>query len=193
MAVLRWSSPGGRERGAASGRVMRGWVLVLLLLRHIIPTCADLDAFEGYIREFGKKYRRGDPEFQLRYENWLRSKAYIEDYVAQHPEASFTLRINHFSDFSEAELNARFRSRRDMRAKFQPQDDDVQPAHKPTFLSASSVPESVDWRYADANPLGIVAVTPVKNQGLCGACWGKESQGGVGDVLLTLTGSALLL
>ncbi len=33
------------------------------------------------------------------------------------------------------------------------------------------VPESVDWRYADKNPAGIVGVSPVGNQQKCGGCW----------------------
>jgi len=38
--------------------------------------------------------------------------------------------------------------------------------------------ESVDWRSTN-NPLGKVAVTPVKNQGGCGSCWSFSSTGGV--------------
>ena len=32
-------------------------------------------------------------------------------------------------------------------------------------------PALVDWRYADKNPAGVVGVTPIKNQGACGACY----------------------
>jgi len=33
------------------------------------------------------------------------------------------------------------------------------------------LPAAVDWRVAKLNPYNVVAVTPVKNQAACGACW----------------------
>jgi hypothetical protein len=37
--------------------------------------------------------------------------------------------------------------------------------------AGSSVDGAVDWRDASKNPLKVVAVTPVKNQGAFGTCW----------------------
>lgn len=47
-----------------------------------------------------------------------------------------------------------------------PNDLDFGPPIEPRAL-----PQTVDWRAPSLNPNGVVAVTPVKNQGLCGACW----------------------
>ena len=43
----------------------------------------------------------------------------------------------------------------------------------------SLLPLSIDWRDASKNPLGLVAVTAVKNQGRCGSCWAFSSTGGI--------------
>lgn len=32
-------------------------------------------------------------------------------------------------------------------------------------------PPAVDWRVSSGNSKGVVAVTKVKNQATCGACW----------------------
>jgi len=38
-------------------------------------------------------------------------------------------------------------------------------------LMPRDLPAAVDWRVAKLNPDNVVAVTPVKNQAACGACW----------------------
>lgn len=42
-----------------------------------------------------------------------------------------------------------------------------------------AAPESIDWRDAAKNPKKLVAVTAVKNQGHCGACWAFSATGGI--------------
>ena len=37
--------------------------------------------------------------------------------------------------------------------------------------SLESEPEIIDWRSTENSPKGIAAVTSIKNQGTCGACW----------------------
>jgi hypothetical protein len=136
---------------------------------------ADLNAFQEYVHRFGKGYRKGDADFELHYLNWLRSKARIDDHTARNPNSTFHLRENHFSDLSLAELKSRFsRDIRNSKAFAFLEDEYEDPnAHRQHIIPLASTPETVDWRSAAGNTRGVVAVTPVKNQGLCGACWGK--------------------
>lgn len=75
---------------------------------------------------------------------------------------TFTLAVNHLADFSEDELKM-------MRGKLptmgynggDPFEDKI---------DTRSMPEFLDWRYYGA-------VTPVKDQAVCGSCWSFGSTG----------------
>lgn len=125
------------------------------------PEPTDVVAFEEFLKAHGKAY--ADPEeYDRRLRNWLAARAFVEGYRAAHPDAAFSVRLNHFADMGDEERSAMFvplparPGRRRGLAEAQRRGlADPQPLSKPTKL---------DWRDPSNNPLGINAVTPVKQQ-----------------------------
>ncbi len=59
---------------------------------------ADEANFLAYLAEQGKSYT-SRPEFETRLQNWVATDQFIKN----HPQSTFTLGHNHFSDYSDAE------------------------------------------------------------------------------------------
>ncbi len=89
------------------------------------------------------------------------------------PSLSFTLRLNQFSDMSDSELSNLFSeidlsNEEQTRALNNVQTVDIQ--HQ-LFSRSLLLPVSINWADSNNNPTGDTIVSPVGNQGLCGACW----------------------
>ena len=99
---------------------------------------------------------------------------WLDDWNRAHAGGDFRLGPNpRFADLSPQEL-----------AALRPQTSALAPAGNNngpgpgsssedlgSISSSSTLPAQLDWRESSGNPRGIVAVTSVKDQGGCGACW----------------------
>jgi len=134
----------------------------------VVVVQANRDHFHRWMATHGKTY--GDEtEKAMRYEHWLRSYAVVtkhqeeqENNNQQHP---YHLKLNEFSDRSPEEWQKQRMGHKIISPNIWEWEwEEMLGKHK---ASGKNLPLSVDWRYVDGNPMGIVAVSPVKNQAQC--------------------------
>jgi cathepsin L len=118
-------------------------------------------SFDEYVREFGKVY--DENEYVIRRDLFEKRVKEINNHNRLRIMRSYTLGVNHMSDWSEEEFRSLLGYHKAMGIAHR--------AASPAVLNdreidISSLPASVDWR--DATPS---VVSPVKNQGHCGSCW----------------------
>ncbi|KAL4629415.1 digestive cysteine proteinase 1-like [Arapaima gigas] len=92
---------------------------------------------------------------------------------------SYRLALNHLSDRTQAEL-ASMRGRKGTKTP-----NRGRPFQQELY-AAVQVPDSLDWRLYGA-------VTPVKDQAICGSCWSFATTGAIEGALFLKTGSIMVL
>jgi len=123
--------------------------------------------FAQFKARFGKTYKSAAEE-QRKMAVFKENLAYIARHNLDHANGkeSYTVGVNQFADLT----NAEFRSQHLAEMVEAPQ---IRLNYQcPVAFSNNGTPDpaSVDWRSTD-NPMGLVAVTSVKDQGSCGSCW----------------------
>ncbi|XP_053346240.1 cathepsin S, ortholog 1 [Clarias gariepinus] len=141
-------------------------VLLLALLLSQVYCDMDLDGYwMSWKTEFNKNYSSVREESYRRAiweQKVLEVRKHNEEAAAgQH---TFTIGINHLSDMTTEEINAKLNGLR--LENFSPVDND----ENSTFLSGFPLPPSVNWTEDGF-------VTPVQNQGDCDACWAFSAVG----------------
>ncbi|XP_037917239.1 cathepsin L-like [Hermetia illucens] len=110
--------------------------------------------------------------YQDETEEQLRMKIFIEnrEWIAKHNQlyalglVSYKLGVTPFADMSQQEFMEIFNG---YQASAESEDNNTLPYLSPANVDIAT---SVDWRKAGA-------VTPIKNQGYCGACWAFSTTG----------------
>ncbi|XP_055561357.1 digestive cysteine proteinase 1-like [Falco cherrug] len=127
--------------------------------------------FHHYKERFGKSYN-SEEEHEHRKRTFIHNMRFVHS--RNRAALSYTLALNHLADRTPQELAA-LRGRRRSGAP-----NNGQPF--PTELYAGLIlPESLDWRLYGA-------VTPVKDQAVCGSCWSFATTGAMEGALFLKTG-----
>ncbi|XP_073986481.1 C1 family peptidase 26-29-p [Rhodnius prolixus] len=138
-------------------------------------------AWEDFISTHNKRYNAAELEHHRRKEVFRQNLRFIHS--KNRAKLGFTLSVNHLADRSEDELKA-LRGRR-----YSVDNNGASPfpysAVEVQSISAD-LPDQFDWRLYGA-------VTPVKDQSVCGSCWSFGTTGAVEGAYFVKTGHLLRL
>jgi len=147
-----------------------------------VPSVQEVTEFNLFEQDFGKKYRT-EEERASKFAVFRDNLAYINSYNAN-PEKTAVLKVNEFADLHFEE----FRGNRlglDLKLGKNPMFLGLAYQGQHTY-SGAELPEEVDW-------VTQGAVTPVKNQGECGSCWGFSTTGALEGAWKIKTGNLVSL
>uniref|UniRef100_A0A5B7BQD9 Putative low-temperature-induced cysteine proteinase n=1 Tax=Davidia involucrata TaxID=16924 RepID=A0A5B7BQD9_DAVIN len=167
-----------------------GWLwsfLVLALLFHV-PVSVSIssftpDLFETWCQQHGKLYS-SDQEKLYRLQVFEDNYAYVTHHNNM-ANSSYTLALNAFADlthheFKASRLGLSVSAARDLH-RF-----NLNGPSRQVSSVVRVIPSSVDWRKSGA-------VTRIKDQGGCGACWSFSATGAMEGINKIVTGSLVSL
>ncbi|KAB5530907.1 hypothetical protein PHYPO_G00134760 [Pangasianodon hypophthalmus] len=130
----------------------------------------------GHFKEKYEHNYEDEVEHEKREHNFVHNVRYIHS--MNRAGLSYSLSVNHLADRSEEEL-AMMRGGKQRKTP-----NKAQPF--PTELRSLTLPDSLDWRLYGA-------VTPVKDQAVCGSCWSFAATGALEGALFLKTGERVVL
>ncbi|XP_010523123.1 PREDICTED: ervatamin-B-like [Tarenaya hassleriana] len=143
---------------------------------------------EQWMATYGHVYA-DESEKQIRFEIFKKNLEFIENFN-RNGNATYKLGINQFSDMTDEEFRSTFTGLRlsdeIINGTSLPGPDETNTLRYVNVSEADNLPENVDWRTQGA-------VTPVKNQGQCGACWAFAAVGAVEGLTKIATGNLVSL
>jgi len=120
------------------------------------------DMFTAFMKQFGKKYQHD--EFSPRFEQFKKNMEVIRLHNTQ-ANSSYSMGLNEFADLSFDEFKAKYFG-------YNHRENEFLRSKNYHEINDQAVPTAVDWRTSSA-------VTPVKDQGMCGSCWAFSTTGSV--------------
>ncbi|KAJ7308326.1 hypothetical protein JRQ81_008861 [Phrynocephalus forsythii] len=159
--------------------LVAAWLVSFLSPGSVALDLALEGAWKGWKEQHTKVYLEEEEVF--RREVWEKNLRRIEqhNWEASQGKHSYWLGMNHFGDLTDEEFNQLLNG-------FRPDPDLIN--QRPVFQESPLLylPESLDWRAKGY-------VTPVKNQGHCGACWAFSATGALEGLLFNQTGTLVPL
>jgi C1A family cysteine protease len=131
--------------------------------------------FQQFIQKYNKQYASKE-EYSARFEIFKETITFINTHNADDTK-THKVAINHFADMTHEE----FTSTITPKVK-RPSNDGATFSHK--IINNGSIPATVDWRQKGA-------VTPVKDQGVCGSCYAFGSIGSLEGAYQIATGTLI--
>ncbi|XP_020092776.1 low-temperature-induced cysteine proteinase [Ananas comosus] len=164
-------------------------LLLLLLLSSSSSSSSSSSAsyselFESWCEEHGKSYA-SEEEKLARFRAFEDNAAFVAAHnAAADGASSYALALNAFADLTPDEFRA---ARLGLAPGLASAAAPRRAGDRPVFRGFSGdVPESIDWREKGA-------VTEVKDQGSCGACWSFSATGAIEGINKIVTGSLVSL
>jgi hypothetical protein len=147
----------------------------------LADTHAARSEFNAWARQNERSYAA--QEFGYRYNVWRDNAAYVEHFNAN-ANASFTVALNDLADMTLDEVARIYTGLAPAANPFTDASSPAAPVvddEAELERVARQLPASYDWRSAGA-------VTPVKNQGSCGACYTFSANGAIEGMYKIATG-----
>uniref|UniRef100_A0A8D2LQC4 Cathepsin L1-like n=1 Tax=Varanus komodoensis TaxID=61221 RepID=A0A8D2LQC4_VARKO len=159
-------------------------VIASLLWMGALSCALDLaleGAWKGWKELHGKAYQEEEEAFRRAVWEKNLHRVHQHNVEASLGKHTFQLAMNHLGDLTDEEFN-------EMLNGFYPEPNETYNKNAALFQGSAtpSTPKEVDWRTKGY-------VTPVKNQGRCGACWAFSATGALEGLLFNQTGKLVPL
>ncbi|KAJ5077270.1 hypothetical protein M0811_00590 [Anaeramoeba ignava] len=150
------------------------------LLKKLFPTIPSKpdSLFESFMKKYSKNYESVD-EFTKRKAIFYENYQYIEDFNQKN--SHMQLAINHFADMTLDEFRKYMLIPKEIAAK---QKEFPMETYQPQ-MKFSDLPTEFSW-------LDYGAVSPVKDQAVCGSCWAFSTVGAIEGQYFLATGELKL-
>ena len=160
-------------------------VLLLQTARHVdLFSGSPLEVFEMWMKKFGKVYDHVE-EKNKRFAVFKDNADMIQSHNTD-PLSTFAMALNQFADLTFEEFKALSLGFNYDKEHYQRKRMSLSNGGSSFRYAHSDTPSSVDWRKEGA-------VTPVKNQGMCGSCWAFSATGAIEGINKIMTGELVSL